>query len=85
MGYKAQFSALQGRTNVAVSTSLAVLLKTNERISMWFNVALVALAAGATLMCFVHLSLPPFIALVTVRRILAPRPSLPPGPPHAAR
>jgi len=66
VGYKAQFSALQGKSGFAVSTSLQILLRSNERIAEWFNISLIALAVGAVLMCFAHLALPAFLALVGV-------------------
>ena len=64
VGYKAQFSALQGKDGIAVSTSLQILLRTNERISHWFNISLASLAVGAALMAFVHLPLSSFLALL---------------------
>jgi len=64
VGYKAQFTALQGKSGRAVSVSLAILLKTNDRISMFFNASLVALALGATLISWVHLHPVAFLSLL---------------------
>ena len=66
VGYKAQFTALQGRSADAVQMSLKVLLRTNERISYFFNVALVFLAVAATLMAWSHLHVLATIVLLAV-------------------
>ena len=54
----------RGKDGIAVSTSLQILLRTNERISHWFNISLASLAVGAALMAFVHLPLSSFLALL---------------------
>ena len=60
--YKAQIAALQGRTALAVSTSLDLLLKTNDRIAYLFNVALAFLCLAAVLMAAKHLESAGFLA-----------------------
>ena len=65
-GYKAQFTALQGRSSVAVSTALDILLRTNDRITSTFNASLVFLALAAMLLAFVHLHFIAFLTLCAV-------------------
>ena len=65
-GYKAQFTALQGRSSVAVSTALAILLRTNDRIAEIFNMSLAFLGLAAMLLAFVHLHFIAFLTLTAV-------------------
>ena len=45
---------------------MQILLTTNERISQWFNVSLLALTVGAMLMCYFHLPIAAYLALLAV-------------------
>lgn len=63
VGYKAQFAALQGKTAESVSISLDIVLRTNEKVIMAFNVSLASLALSVVLMALAHTHLVVFVAL----------------------
>ena len=66
IGWRSQFSALQGGTDGvlaadAVGESLQIVLMTSERVTRWFSTALGSTALSTTLLAFAHL---PWVSLV---------------------